>query len=69
MTEESIADASLRDAPDGESDAIRICATCNAVVENAEWHPVSARTTEAGEVAVYLFCSEACKAQWQTSHE
>lgn len=68
MTTDSIADASLRETQDADADPIQICATCNAGVEDSAWHPVSTRTTDTGEVVVYLFCTDACKAQWQATH-
>lgn len=69
MTEDSIADASLREPRDADGDSVQICATCGAVVEDSEWHPVATRVTETGEVVIYLFCSDACKNQWQTTRD
>lgn len=69
MTEDSIADASLREPRDSDADPVQICATCDAVVEDSEWHPATTRVTETGEVVIYLFCSDACKSQWQAPRD
>ena len=67
MTEDAIADASLRESRD--ADPVQICATCGAVVEDSEWHPTTVRVTEAGEVVIYLFCTDPCKTRWQATHD
>ena len=69
MTEDSIADASLRETPDPDADPVRICATCDAVVADSEWYPTTTRVTETGAVVIYLFCTEACKTEWQAVSE
>ncbi|NHN60484.1 MULTISPECIES: hypothetical protein [Halorussus] len=69
MSEDSIADASLREHPDTEADPVRICAACDAVVEDSDWHPATTRVTEAGEVVIYLFCTEGCKTEWQAARD
>ncbi|WP_435177135.1 DUF7576 family protein [Halorussus sp. AFM4] len=67
MTDDSLADASLRETPD--ADPVRVCATCDAVVADSEWHPTTTRVTESGEVVIYLFCTEACKTEWQAARD
>lgn len=69
MAEDSIAGASLREAPDDEADPVRVCAACDAVVEDSDWHPATTRVAESGEVLIYLFCSDACKTEWRASRE
>lgn len=69
MTDNSIADACLGEAPSEDAAPNRICATCGDAVENFERHPVATRTDETGEVAVYLFCSTACETQWEASND
>lgn len=69
MTDDSIADACLDEAPNEEADPDRICATCGDVVEDSEWHPVTTQTDETGEVVVYLFCSTACQTQWEATND
>jgi hypothetical protein len=69
MNEHSIADVSLRGTSDPEADSVQVCAACDAVVDDSEWHPVTTRVTEAGEVVIYLFCTEACKTQWQPARD
>lgn len=69
MTDDSIADACLGEAPSEDADPDRICATCGDVVEDSEWHPVTTQIEETGEVAVYLFCSTSCQTQWEASND
>lgn len=69
MSDDSIADASLREPTESDADPVEVCATCDAVVEDTEWHPAATHVTDAGEVVIYLFCTEACKAEWRATRE
>lgn len=67
MTDNSIADVCLREAPSEDGTPDRLCATCGEVIADAERHPVATDVDETGEVSVYVFCSTACRAQWEAS--
>jgi endogenous inhibitor of DNA gyrase (YacG/DUF329 family) len=41
------------------------CAECGNPVPAAEWHPVTTRRDEDGEMEIYAFCSEGCRSSWQ----
>lgn len=69
MTDNSIADACLGEAPSEDADPDRLCATCGDVVADSEWHPVATQIDETGEVIVYLFCSIACQMEWNASND
>lgn len=67
MTDDSIADACLGEAPSEDAAPDHLCATCGAVVADSEWHPVATQIDETGKVVVYLFCSTGCQTQWDAS--
>jgi len=69
MSDDSIADACRRGAPGGDGETVHVCAVCDDPIDDAERHPVATRIDEAGEVAVYLFCSSACRTRWDESND
>lgn len=69
MTDDSIADTCLVEAPSENADPDRICATCGDVIADSEWHPATTQVADTGEIVVYLFCSIACQTQWEASND
>jgi len=69
MSDDSIADVCRREAPGEDGDPVHVCAVCGDPIDDAERHPVATRTGEAGGVAVFLFCSPACRTRWDGSND
>lgn len=41
------------------------CAECGQPIRADEWHPVATRRGDDGEMEIYDFCSERCRASWR----
>lgn len=41
------------------------CHVCGADVNPTAWHPVATRTDDEGEFHLHLFCSLACRREWE----
>lgn len=42
------------------------CAVCGDHVDGQEWHPAAIEERSDGDIRVRAFCSEACRAEWNT---
>lgn len=47
----------------------RTCAYCGDHSELDEWQPVVTRTDDDGELQIYSFCDETCRAAWESAQD
>lgn len=52
-----------------ESDAFERCAQCRAPLPQETWCPTATERDQDGELAVYTFCDETCKAAWEDTRD
>lgn len=51
-------------APTGAPDDV--CERCGATIATNDWYPIAKERTADGSLELYPFCSDDCKARWET---